>query len=51
MKDDKNIFESANAVILSIFSNQKRIAKELSPYYCNYLLSVSLNFIKKKKIF
>ncbi|PKY42731.1 hypothetical protein RhiirA4_442154 [Rhizophagus irregularis] len=36
--DDDNIFESANAVILSIFYNQKRVIKELSLYYCNYIL-------------
>ncbi|CAB4381360.1 unnamed protein product [Rhizophagus irregularis] len=38
--DDDNIFESANAVILSIFYNQKRVIKELSLYYCNYILSM-----------
>ncbi|RIA86133.1 hypothetical protein C1645_829750 [Glomus cerebriforme] len=39
-KDDENIFESVNAVILSIFYNQKRVTKELSLYYCNYVLSM-----------
>ncbi|CAG8751936.1 2145_t:CDS:2, partial [Funneliformis mosseae] len=48
--DDKYIFESENAVILSIFSNQKEIIKELSPYYCNYLLSAYPTKVDAKQL-
>ncbi|CAG8523185.1 2412_t:CDS:2 [Acaulospora colombiana] len=35
---DSQLFESAHSVILSIFSNLKRVSNELAPYYCSMLL-------------
>ncbi|CAG8584486.1 14383_t:CDS:10 [Acaulospora morrowiae] len=37
-KSDSQLFESAHSVILSVFSNFKRVSKELAPYYCTMLL-------------
>ncbi|CAG8454482.1 1997_t:CDS:2 [Dentiscutata erythropus] len=40
LKDNSDIhlFESAHSAMLAIFSNMKRVANELAPFYCSLLL-------------
>ncbi|CAG8561667.1 7373_t:CDS:10 [Paraglomus brasilianum] len=37
-KTDMHLFESAHAVMISIFANQKTIMIEIAPFYCDLLL-------------
>lgn len=40
---DKDLYESAHAAILSVFSSQKQISRELAGVYASILINVSIS--------